>query len=224
MTANLEPTVHRSEVPPGGLAADADERVVRPADRRGAVVLSLFGLVWASAGTSALPSPATWIGLGAAALGTALVIVTARRAGHDSTDDPRPGWQRLFFRVAMLQGAAIAVAVALLATLDRGELIPPTVCFIVGLHFVPLAALFEQPLYRYAAASLWLVALAGFLVAVFSGAVAVQGVVGIGAATVLCVTALLLVHPPPRQGHLPEAAPSLAQRPHPSTEAKRRSR
>lgn len=58
-------------------------------------------------------------------------------------------------------------------------------CFIDGLHFVPLAARFEQSLYRHAAGVAVARRLGGFLVAVYGGAVGVQGVVGIGAAAVI---------------------------------------
>src|SRR5699024_12520005 len=70
-------------------------------------------------------------------------------------------------------------------------LLPPVVCLIVGLHFLPLARLYDQPQYRWTAGLLILAAVIG-LGAVLWGAEAetVLGGVGFAAAMTLWASAV----------------------------------
>lgn len=73
------------------------------------------------------------------------------------------------------------------------ELVPPVVCLIVGLHFFPLARLFDQPQHTWTATGLCLAAGAGLVIlAVGAGPEASRVVIGLVAAGTLWVTSARL--------------------------------
>ncbi|WP_219417445.1 DUF7010 family protein [Pseudonocardia nigra] len=74
--------------------------------------------------------------------------------------------------------------------LRRPELAPPVVALIVGLHFFPLARLFDQPQYTWTAVGLCVAAVAGLVVLVTGPSPEVSRLaVGLGAAGTLLATA-----------------------------------
>ncbi|MFE0171089.1 hypothetical protein ACFWZ2_02135 [Streptomyces sp. NPDC059002] len=105
--------------------------------------------------------------------------------------DEGAGNYRRFGLINIAQTVAIVAAVMILGRLGEWILVPPAVCLIVGLHFLPLAGVFGQPPYRWAGLLLVAVAAAGILAfAVGSAPGTVRALVGIGAALVLWATAL----------------------------------
>ena len=79
-------------------------------------------------------------------------------------------------------------------------MIPAAVCAIVGVHFFPLARIFDESLYAWTGALLCAVSVGGMIgLAVVDGQ-ASRAVVGLGAAAVLWATALCLSRPTGRMG------------------------
>lgn len=121
-------------------------------------------------------------------------------AGPESTSGPESfggqdrevaGNYRRFGIINAAQTVAIVAAVMVLGRLGAWILVPPAVCLIVGLHFLPLAGVFGQPPYRWAGLLLVGVALAGILACAAGAAQGtVRALVGAGAALVLWGTAL----------------------------------
>ncbi|WP_256107669.1 hypothetical protein [Streptomyces sp. ODS05-4] len=170
--------------------------------RSGVGFFALFGLGWLLLGVAALPGPARWVAVGAGAVVALVLMLAARRRLPASAGGPLPPLRRRRFgqvnAVQWLLIAGIAVGCG------RGgvpELIPPLVALVVGLHFVPLAAVFEQPRLRTAAALLCAVAAAGLVVLAFGGsATQVRTLVGSGCALTLWAMAAWTVRGPRAAG------------------------
>ena len=89
--------------------------------------------------------------------------------------------------------AAIAGTVAVLVVADLPQLVAPVVCAIVGIHFLPLARLFDQQEYRSTATGLLVGAIGGLVIALFGPSDETSRVVvGACAAATLWVTSVLL--------------------------------
>ncbi len=153
-------------------------------DRRGAVTLSGFALAWAAAAGSGLPVAALGWAVIAAGAVAALLSIRAALATSPGGDDPPPEAMRRFGLVNLAQAAVIAAVVVALIVADAVPFIPAAVCLVVGLHFIPLAPVFGQPLYRRLAVELVAIAVAGFVVAVAWPSAALS-VVGLLAAAAL---------------------------------------
>ncbi|MEU3686883.1 DUF7010 family protein [Streptomyces narbonensis] len=158
--------------------------------RRGAIVLAVFGLVWALAGGSGVAAAPVPVVLGVvAAVVTAGAVVVAFRGTKGPVNRlvrlPEK-WNR---GVGLVNGAELLAIFAVIAASNasgRPEFIPVGICLVVGLHFFPLARLFDQPQYTWTAVLLTALALVGLVVlAAGSGAETVRAVVGLGAALVL---------------------------------------
>ena len=173
--------------------------------RRGALVLSAFATIWAAAGISAIGSaplvPMLWL---TAVVVTGLTVVLALRRGTTSAP-ARPrripvGWRRRLGLVNLLQAAGIGLSIALLVMIGRQTLIPAAVCAIVGVHFFPLARIFDESLYAWTGALLLAVSVGGMIVLAAVDGQASRAVVGLGAAAVLWAAALCLSRPTGRMG------------------------
>ncbi|MGD9755715.1 MAG: hypothetical protein AB7W59_32380 [Acidimicrobiia bacterium] len=165
-------------------------------DRRGAITLSCFAVVWAAAGASALPDPFGWIVLADAVAVAGIIGLRAQRAPHNG-DGPPAAAMRRFAVVNVAQAVGIAVAVAVLGGVGAGAAIPGVVAGVVALHFVPLADAFGQPLYRRLAAGLGVVAAAGVVLGLLDDRWAL-GTVGSAAAASLLAAAYRLADSPYR--------------------------
>lgn len=163
--------------------------------RQGAIILSLFALIWAMAGASGIGDGIAFWGIGAFALAVTVGAIALAVRTESTRTAPRhlpPDWQRQYNIVGIVQGVAILVAIAALVSLGAQGLIPPVVCFIVGLHFLPLQRTFDQPEYRATALALCGVAAIGAGLLSFTSDEAVRAVVGFGAAVVLWGTAIVV--------------------------------
>lgn len=173
----------------------------------GAMVMALFGLLWAlgcGAVPGGVPVPLLFV---PSAVVTAVLVVAGlrlRRAGFASeARSSRRGAapahadriRRRFRLVNVVQGLGIGIAVFACVRLGRPELIPAAVALVVGLHFFPLATLFRVPLYHVTGAALCSVAVATPLLAAPLGAQAAawQVVPGLGAAAILWATSAVLI-------------------------------
>ncbi|MGH2558298.1 MAG: DUF7010 family protein, partial [Thermomicrobiales bacterium] len=140
----------------------------------GALFMTGFGAVWALGAASAVSASTMQTAVAIAcvvAMTIALLVLSLAlwRAApqvhvHFPNDDPerqaderRTG--RLFNLVFLAQGAAIALTIIICVSIDRTEYIPPVIAFIVGAHFLPLAALFKVRLYYATGALMMLIPL-----------------------------------------------------------------
>jgi hypothetical protein len=158
--------------------------------RRGAIVLAVFALVWACAAGSgiALMPVAVAVGAtGAVLTGVAVALAFRGAAGPARRAVRLPEkWNRGVGLVNGLEVVAVFAVIAAANATGHAELIPPGICLVVGLHFFPLARLFDQWQYTWTAALLTAVAVVGVAVAVAgSPDETVRVVVGAGAAVVL---------------------------------------
>ncbi|MFD3659449.1 DUF7010 family protein [Streptomyces sp. NPDC058659] len=176
---------------PQAETADAECRALtRGLRRRGAIVLAVFALVWAFAGGSGIASVAVSGIVGTlAVIVTAGALVAARRgtAGPVTRTVTLPEkWNRGVGLVNAAELVAIFAVIAASNASGHPEFIPVGICLVVGLHFFPLARLFDQRQYTGTAVALTAVALVGLAVlAAGASAETIRAVVGLGAAVVL---------------------------------------
>lgn len=173
----------------------SERELSRSFRRRGALILGLFALLWSVIGTTGLTTGGLAALIGALAI-TGLAVFAAARKDRRATERRRAqpdNWRRKVGIVNLAQFAAIAVVLVVFVTLELPGLVPPLVCLIVGLHFFPLARLFDQPEYWTLGGMLCLFAAAGVvLLAVGAGAEWSRMVTGFGAAVTMWAVSFLL--------------------------------
>ncbi|MER7486754.1 hypothetical protein ABTY20_12820 [Streptomyces sp. NPDC126497] len=159
-------------------------------------MLSVFALVWAFAGASGTGAATDAVPVSievAALVVTAAAIHLGRRA--DAAPPSRTvslpeNWAR---GVGVVNGVEVLAVFAVIAGSNasgRPELIPAGVALVVGLHFFPLARLYDQWQYRWTAALLTAVAAVGVVLVVAGlSDEGVRVVVGLGCAAVLWASA-----------------------------------
>jgi hypothetical protein len=181
-------------VRPGTGGEAAEPELSRSLQRRGVLILAPIGVVWGLVGASGLPAGPAWgLRIAAALLAVGAVVLAVRPApaGRAPRERHLPErWWRTVGLVNAGQFVGIALVVAVCVVLGYPELVPPLVCLVVGLHFLPLARLFDQPEYTPTAVALCVVAGAGLLVLLAGpGAEPSRVVIGAGAALALLATA-----------------------------------
>ncbi|WP_282701073.1 hypothetical protein [Streptomyces sp. CC219B] len=179
--------------PSASAAPDAEcLALTRGLRRRGTLVLSVFALVWAFAAASGTGSATDAVPLaleGAALLVTAAACYLAYRPG--AAPSPRTvnlpeKWARGVGVVNGVELVAIFAVIAAANASGRPGLVPAGVALVVGLHFFPLARLYDQWQYRWTAVLLTVVAVVGLaLHAVGRSDESVRVVVGLASAAVL---------------------------------------
>lgn len=158
-------------------------------------MLAPFALLWALMGSASLPSGSSRIAMPAAVVlaAAAVVLALVRRTGPERERRQPEGWHERVGLVNLGELAAIFVTVTVCSAFGRPQLVPPVVCLVVAVHFVPLARLFDQPEYRGTAAGLAAASVAGLAaLALGSSAETSRLLVGAVAALTLWVTSLLL--------------------------------
>ncbi|MEU9063541.1 hypothetical protein AB0D13_32935 [Streptomyces sp. NPDC048430] len=176
-------------------ATDAEcVTLTRTLRRRGTAVLSVFALVWAFAGASGLASSGAALAVEIIAVpATAAAFHLAYRKG--AAPSPRlvslpADWARSVGIVNVVEIAAIFAVIAACNATGHPAFIPPAIALVVGLHFVPLARLYDQWQYKGTAALLSAVAVLGFaLIAAGLSDGSVRAVVGLGSAVTLWASA-----------------------------------
>ncbi len=133
--------------------------------KSGVGFLALFGLGWwllASSAFGGSVRPAAVVAGCAVAVG---LMLTARRVLPASAGGPFPAdRRRRFLQINVLQWLLILIIAQVCARAGTPVLIPPLIAIVVGLHFLPLAAVFEQPRLRVPAALLSAAGVAGVVV------------------------------------------------------------
>ncbi|MER6184140.1 hypothetical protein [Streptomyces sp. NPDC001652] len=123
--------------------------------RSGVGFLALFGLGWWLLGSSAFDGLTRLVVIAVGCAVTVALMLAARRFLPASAGGPFPvDRRRRFNQINGLQWLLILVIVAVCRHLGVPVLVPPLVAIVVGLHFLPLAAVFEQPRLRIPAALL----------------------------------------------------------------------
>ena len=122
-------------------------------------IMFLFGAAWLFLGIHQGQFVPGWLhialGLSGLALATWIVTLAVRGACLHRVAPPRTDEQtvtrrqirRRFILISGLEGAAISVAVTVFNLVQRPDAIGPTIAVIVGLHFLPLAKLFNASIY-----------------------------------------------------------------------------
>ncbi|MFC8591223.1 hypothetical protein [Streptomyces atroolivaceus] len=185
----IQPTPSSPPVPDAECAA-----LTRTLRRRGTVVLSVFALVWAFAGASGLTSSGAALTVEIIAVPvTAAAVYLAYRKGAAPSPrmvTPPANWARSVGIVNVAELAAIFAVIAASNASGRPGVIPPAVALVVGLHFVPLARLYDQWQYKGTAALLSASAVLGFaLLAAGLPDGSVRAVVGLASAVTLWASA-----------------------------------
>jgi hypothetical protein len=157
--------------------------------RVGVVVLSVFAAIWCVAGLALAGLGSTFF-YAIVALVSAAIIVAARRrpvSSGDSETGRRIG--RLVGLASAGEGLAIVVAVLILQSLHAPDDIMPVIAIIVGVHFFAIAWGIPARLYYATGALLIAVGIVGLFVSDATRPI----VVGVGAACILWLTAVVLL-------------------------------
>lgn len=174
----------------------------------GVLFMSFFGTLWACTGIIGLQGwGASLLLVITAAICIALFIsggslIKESRKMKDTaskTDRRQVKHTRLWFNVIFAaEGLAIAIAIAVCIAIRQTEQIPLIIAIIVGIHFFPLALLFQVRHYHFTGGLLCLLAVATWLF--MPEEIAIRGhqinaymsVVGIGSALILWGTGLAM--------------------------------
>lgn len=163
--------------------------------KSGVGFFALFGLGWWLLGSSAFDG---LMRQGLLVVGCAVTVglmLAARRFLPASAGGPFPvDRRRRFNQINGLQWLLIIAIAAVCSQVGVPVLIPPLIAVVVGLHFLPLAAVFEQPQLRVPAALLIAAGAAGATVWLTNGPDGtVRLVVGVTSALSLWGTAIWTV-------------------------------
>jgi hypothetical protein len=165
----------------------------------GAMVLAFFAAVWWGLGIWASGRSSAMLYLVPLCIST-YVVVSALRQQRDATDSTteRARRGRLIGIASGAEGLFIFLAANVLVNLDRRDLIAPAAAIIVGLHFLPLARWLPARLYYCTSALLVALGIAGIEVPAAGQRILV---VCLGAACILWLTSILLLHIASRLGN-----------------------
>lgn len=166
---------------------------------QGAMVLIGAGLGWVLFGLSALGALPLELFLAVLAVPALLFLgaLAVRRSAPGLPDaEWSPEMSRVFRQAVAGEMVGILAILAVALPLRRPEWILPLVALAVGLHFLPLARVFQRPLYYLTGAALCLVCFVTFAVPPHLGVPHLQGwrlVSGLGGGTTLWLTALMML-------------------------------
>ncbi len=165
----------------------------------GAIILTLFGGAWCVVALAFWAARPRWgIPLACAVTAALLVVGVLRLAAsvnmsssHDPAMAAKGKRAGIFFGITFgVEAGLIALSSELLAHYGFGDWIPMAVGIIVGVHFLPLAHIFEAPLYYWTAA----LCVLGILGCLFIHEVGLRLLcVGLVMAGVLWLTAVVLM-------------------------------
>lgn len=159
-----------------GIEGQGAETVWRGAARGVALGLVLMGVFTAMWAGWALAGPAVtgWqlLSVGFWALSVVFVVagiqlmVVSRRLPVDTRGpelSPGSRIRQRFWLVFAAEGVLIGIACGVLGGLGLAEFMPPAVCFIVGVHFLPMAWVFKRRMDLWLGSITTLVAIIGLL-------------------------------------------------------------
>ncbi|MER6678765.1 hypothetical protein [Streptomyces sp. NPDC000983] len=138
--------------------------------KSGVGFLALFGLGWWLLATSAFGGTARLVEVVVGCAVTLALMLAAHRLLPPSAGGPFPAdRRRRFNQINALQWLLIIAIAVVCARAGTPVLIPPLVAIVVGLHFLPLAAVFEQPRLRVPAVLLVVAGASGIAVWLANG-------------------------------------------------------
>ncbi len=165
-------------------AEPAYEQLDRSLRRNGAVIMSVFAFVWSFGVPGFTDATLQWT-----ALVAGLLVALAIRGRPVQRKRRMPSeWLRRYNRVGLVQVVAIGPTIATLIYLGQPAFIPAAVSLIVGVHFSPLALVFDQPRYVWTGVGLCVVGLIGATSLTVASDEAARALVGFGAAAALWAT------------------------------------
>ena len=185
------------------MSADRDQSMLTKARMRGiiagAAILALFGGFWFIITLVFQPARPAWTIPAASVTTFVLLVICGRRwaASAEMPDSHNPAAAARGKRAGVtfgiifgLEGGLIALVSVLLGRSGLGDWIPVAVAIIVGVHFLPLAYVFEVPVYYWTGG----LSIFGALGCLLIHAVGLRLLcVGLVMGTVLWSTALLLL-------------------------------
>jgi hypothetical protein len=127
----------------------------------GAAILTLFGGLWCIAALAFWPAHPAWAIPVASAVTFVLLVACIVRLiasaklpdSHDPAATAKGKRAGILFGIIFgVEGGLIALSSVLLGRSGHGDWIPVVVGIIVGVHFLPLAHVFEVPLYYWTGA------------------------------------------------------------------------
>lgn len=167
----------------------------------GVLFMAFFSTLWASIGIGGLQGwGGLWptivvvlIGIGLLIGGISLLLASRRLSNQVAEEDARRGRRiGMWFGITFAsEGILIAVASVICNAINRFDLFFPIMAIIVGLHFLPLVALFEVQMYYLVGVLLCLLAIITLVVVPESATLGGQQisaqwvVLGFGAALIL---------------------------------------
>ena len=190
----------RSTAPSGpDREAHVPPQVVATGTATGLLLMAVFTLAWVGNTFAGFPAAVAWTLTAAAAAAAGCFVAQAVRllaarhrfpadlSAQDQARRRRTG--QAFGLVFGAEGAAIGAAAAVLGSTGHDAFVVPVIALVVGLHFYPMARIFERRIDTYLATWTCLVALAGILATATAALPAprVQALVGVG--TALATTA-----------------------------------
>lgn len=174
----------------------------------GVTFMAVFGTLWAGTGVMGLQGWGfPYVELAAIFVGIIMVIVgislihASQKMSNQVSDDGARRLKRigfLFNMVFIAEGLLIGIAIAICNLINQTDLIPGVIAIIVGIHFLPLASLFQIKVYYATGVLLCLLALITWLIVpdtVMVGEhqiLAPLSLLGLGCALILWATGLTL--------------------------------
>lgn len=174
----------------------------------GVIFMAVFGTLWAGTGVMGLQGWGfPYVELAAIFVGIIMVIVgislihASQKMSSQVSDDGARRLKRigfLFNMVFIAEGLLIGIAIAICNLINHTDLIPGVIAIIVGIHFLPLASLFQIKVYYATGVLLCLLALITWLIVpdtVMVGEhqiLAPLSLLGLGCALILWTTGLTL--------------------------------
>jgi len=157
----------------------------------GAIVLSFFAAVWAFLALH-MSGQVLWMQVMPFALSFALTLAALNSDRHAArpTPEDRKRIGRTVMIWSFIEGLAIFAGVNVLANTGQAEWTMPMIAVIVGAHFFPLAIGLRVPLYWLTGLGLIAVAAAGVVLVPFGAAQ--DAAIGLGCASVLYLTAIVV--------------------------------
>ncbi|MFJ7306332.1 DUF7010 family protein [Peribacillus frigoritolerans] len=139
----------------------------------GVIFMAVFGTLWAGTGVMGLQGwgfpfvelAAIFVGIIMVIVGISLIHASQKMSNQVSEDGARRlkriGF--LFNMVFIAEGLLIGIAIAICNLINQTDLIPGVIAIIVGIHFLPLASLFQIRVYYATGVLLCLLALITWL-------------------------------------------------------------
>ncbi|MDM5211066.1 hypothetical protein QUF94_06400 [Peribacillus sp. NJ4] len=175
----------------------------------GVIFMALFGTLWAGTGVMGLQGwgfpyvelAAIFVGIIMVIEGISLIYASQKMPDQVSENGARRLKRMNFwFNIVFIaEGLLIGIAIAICNMINQTDLIPGVIAIIVGIHFLPLAALFQIKVYYATGVLLCLLALITLLIVpdtVMFGEhqiLAPLSLLGFGCALILWTTGLTLL-------------------------------